>query len=77
MKWYETALKVYEVLWMFESHAQQRMAWEDAEEMRHARARAEAQASAQLQAMLDANPSGSLGSSRLNDEDILVRSGLL
>ena len=70
-------MEVYQFFWMFESHAQQRLAWQDAEEMRIARVRAEAQASAQLQAMLEANPSGSLGSSRLNDEDILIRSGLL
>ena len=70
-------MEVYQFFWMFESHAQQRLAWQDAEERRRARVRAEAQASAQLQAMLEANPSGSLGSSRLNDEDILIRSGLL
>lgn len=70
-------MEMYQFFWMFESHAQQRLSWQDAEEMRIARQRAEAQASAQAQAMLDANPSGSLGSSRLNDEDILIRSGLL
>lgn len=70
-------MEVYQFFWMFESHAQQRMAWQDAEEMRIARLRAEAQASAQLHAMLDANPSGQLGNARLNDEDILLRSGLL
>lgn len=70
-------MEVYQFFWMFESHAQQRLAWQDAEEMRIARVRAEAQAAAQLHAMLEANPSGSLGSSRLNDEDILIRSGLL
>lgn len=70
-------MEIYQFFWMFESHAQQRLAWQDAEEMRIARQRAEAQASAQAQAMLDANPSGSLGHARLNDEDILIRSGLL
>ena len=70
-------MEIYQFFWMFESHAQQRLAWLDAEDMRIARQRAEAHASAQAQAMLDANPSGSLGSSRLNDEDILIRSGLL
>jgi hypothetical protein len=45
--------------------------------MRIARARAEAQAAAQLRAMLDANPSGQLGHSRLNDPESLKKSGLL
>lgn len=70
-------MEVYQFFWMFESHAQQRLAWQDAEEMRMARVRAEAQASAQAQAMLDANPSGSLGHARLNDENEIIRSGLL
>lgn len=70
-------VQIYQFFWMLESHAQQRLAWEDAEEMRHARARAEAQAAAQLQAMLIANPSGSLGNARLDDEDALRESGLL
>ncbi len=72
-----TLLEIYQTLWMFESHAQQRLAWEDAEQARIARMRAEAQAAAQLQAMLIANPSGSLGNSKLNDEDSLEESGLL
>ncbi|XHB98203.1 hypothetical protein ABWH97_07665 [Nitratireductor sp. ac15] len=63
--------------WMFESHYQQRLAWEDAAEARIARARAEEQAAAQLQAMLDANPSGSLGHSKLNDIEALKRDGLI
>lgn len=63
--------------WMFESHAQQRLAWKDAAEARIARAKAEAQAAAQLQAMLEANPSGSLGHAKLNDTEILKRDGLL
>jgi hypothetical protein len=70
-------LEIYQTLWMFESHAQQRLAWEDAEQARIARLRAEAQAAAQLQAMLIANPSGSLGHARLNDEDAIEESGLL
>jgi hypothetical protein len=70
-------IELYEIYWMFESHAQQRLAWQDAEEARYARARAEAQAAAQLQAMLDANPSGQLGLSVLNDEKALKESGLL
>lgn len=67
----------YQFLWMLESHAQQRLAWDDAAQARIARARAEAQAAAQLRAMLDANPSGALGRARLNDEDKLKDSGLL
>lgn len=70
-------VEIYQFFWMLESHAQQRLAWEDAEQMRIARARAEAQAAAQLQAMLDANPSGSLGHAKLDDEDVLRESGLL
>lgn len=67
----------YEFLWMMESHQQQRLAWEDAAEARIARLRAEAQAAAQLQAMLNANPSGSLGHAKLNDGEALRDSGLL
>jgi 3-methyladenine DNA glycosylase Tag len=63
--------------WMFESHYQQRLAWEDAAEARIARAKAEAHAAAQLAAMLNANPSGSLGHAKLNDIDALKRDGLL
>lgn len=70
-------VEIYQFFWMLESHAQQRLAWEDAEAMRIARARAEAQAAAQLRAMLDANPSGSLGHARLNDDDALRESDLL
>ncbi|SDD21521.1 hypothetical protein [Belnapia rosea] len=70
-------VEIYQFFWMFESHAQQRMAWEDAAQARIARARAEAQAAAQLRAMLQANPSGSLGDARLNDLTNLERSGLL
>lgn len=67
----------YEVMWMFESHAQQRLAWEDAAEARIARGRAEALAAAQLQAMLGANPSGQLGHAQINDEESLRKAGLL
>jgi hypothetical protein len=70
-------VQIYQFFWMFESHAQQRLAWEDAEAMRIARARAEQQAAAQLQAMLIANPSGSLGHARLNDERALRDAGLI
>jgi len=70
-------VEIYQFLWMLESNAQQRLAWKDAAEMRIARARAEKQAAAQLAAMLDANPSGQLGDSRLNDDEALKRSGLL
>ena len=70
-------MELYQFFWMFESHAQQRLAWKDAAQARMARIRAEMQAAAQLQAMLDANPSGSLGHAVLNDEDALKQSGLL
>lgn len=70
-------IQIYQFFWFLETQTQQRLAWEDAAEMRIARARAEAQAAAQLQAMLDANPSGQLGHARLNDVDKLKKSGLL
>ena len=70
-------VEFYQVIWMFESHAQQRLAWEDAAQARIARAKAEAQAAAQLRAMLNANPSGALGHGAVNDRDALERSGLL
>lgn len=70
-------MELYQFVWMFESHAQQRLAWEDAAKARIARARAEAMAAAQLQAMLVANPSGALGDARLDDLDVLEKSGLL
>lgn len=55
----------------------QALAWEDAEKARVARERAELQAAAQVQAMLDANPSGQLGTSSLNDKAALEHAGLL
>ncbi len=70
-------MEIYQFVWMFESHSQQRLAWEDAAQARIARARAEALARAQLQAMLEANPSGSLGHAQLNDEEALRDAGLL
>jgi len=70
-------VQIYQFFWMLESHAQQRLAWEDAAQMRIARMRAEAQAAAKARAMLDANPSGSLGHAILNDETALRESGLL
>lgn len=70
-------LEPYEILWMFVSHYQQTLAWEDAAKARAARDRAEAQAAAQLKAMLDANPSGQLGNAQLNDPLALLKSGLL
>ncbi|MDP3408560.1 hypothetical protein [Bosea sp. (in: a-proteobacteria)] len=70
-------VQIYQFFWMLESHAQQRLAWEDAEQMRTARLRAEHQAAAQLQAMLVANPSGSLGHAQLNDEQALKDAGLI
>jgi hypothetical protein len=69
--------EAYQFFWMFESHAEQRLSWQDAAQARIARTRAEAQAAAQLQAMLDANPSGSLGHAKLNDPVSLEQSGLL
>lgn len=63
--------------WMFESHAQQRLAWEDAAEARVARRKADALAAAQFEAMLRANPSGSLGHAKINDLEVLKREGLL
>ncbi|EJJ27302.1 hypothetical protein [Rhizobium sp. CF142] len=70
-------VEFYQFFWMLESHAQQRLAWEDSAEARVNRARAEAQAAAQLRAMLAANPSGALGNAALNDEDALNESGLI
>lgn len=70
-------VEVYQFLWMLESHAEQRLAWDDAAQMRIARQRAEALADARMKAMLDANPSGQLGDSRLNDLIKLKDSGLL
>lgn len=70
-------VEIYQFFWMFESHAQQRLAWEDAASARVARDRAEAQAAAQLKAMLAANPSGQLGNAQLNDPQSLEDSGLL
>lgn len=69
--------EIYQFIWMLESHGQQRLQWKDAAEARIARERAEAQAAAQLRAMLNANPSGSLGDAKLNDENNLKQSGLL
>ncbi|MBP0615696.1 hypothetical protein [Jiella mangrovi] len=69
--------ELYEIAWMFESHAQQRLGWRDAAEARRARIRSERLAAQQLQAMLDANPSGSLGHAHLDDEEALRRAGLL
>jgi hypothetical protein len=70
-------VEIYQFFWMFESHAQQRLSWEDAAQARVARLRAEEQAAAQLKAMLDANPSGQLGNAQLNDPYALLKSGLL
>ncbi len=70
-------MEIYQFFWMFESHAQQRLAWDDAVEARAARLRAEAQSAAQLQAMLLANPSGQMGNAQLNDPRSLSQSGLL
>ena len=70
-------MEIYNFFWMFESHAQQRLAWDDATLARIARDRAEAQSRAQYHAMLLAHPSGAMGDARLNDADKLKGSGLL
>ncbi|RST87264.1 hypothetical protein EJC49_06320 [Aquibium carbonis] len=72
-----TLVEIYQFFWMLESNAQQRLAWEDAAQARIARARADQMATAQMRAMLAANPSGSLGHSKLNDPKSLEESGLL
>ncbi|RKF07838.1 hypothetical protein DEM25_003680 [Oceaniradius stylonematis] len=69
--------ETHQFLWSLESHHQQRLAWKDAAEARIARAKADARAAEQMEAMLKANPSGSLGHSRLNDTDALKKDGLL
>jgi hypothetical protein len=69
--------EIFQFLWMFESQHHQRLAWQDAEEMRVARARAEARAADQHKNMMNANPSGQLGHSAFNDEDALRKSGLI
>lgn len=70
-------MDLYQFTWMFQSHAQQRLAWKDAAQARIARDRAETMAAAQLRAMLEANPSGQLGRAELNDPASLKESGLL
>ncbi|MGU3537367.1 hypothetical protein [Methylobacterium sp. A54F] len=70
-------VEIHQFLFSLESQAAQRLAWEDAEQARIARARAEAVAAARLRQMLDANPSGQLGNAKLNDIEALIRSGLL
>ena len=70
-------MELYQFIHMFESHHQQRLAWEDAAKARIARDRAEAQSRAQFRAMLLAHPSGSMGDAILNDDDRLRESGLL
>ncbi|PSM16692.1 hypothetical protein [Nitratireductor sp. StC3] len=77
MRTFSRLMEIYQFFWMLESHAEQRLAWEDAAQARIARDRAEAQAAAQLAAMLEANPSGSLGHAKLDDEEAINRSGLL
>lgn len=59
------------------SQYQQILSWEDARQMRIARERSEAIAAEQARAMLDANPSGQLGRSQLDDEQSLKNAGLL
>lgn len=69
--------QLIQFVWMFESHRQQRLAWDDAAKARIARERSEAQSQRQLVAMREANPSGALGWSQLNDPENLRESGLL
>lgn len=70
-------ISAYQFFWMLESHAQQRLAWNDSEQARIARIIAEARANAQHRAMVDANPSGQLGRSELGTSEVLKRGGLL
>lgn len=77
MKGIRQLVEIYQWYWMVKSHAQQRLAWEDAEQARFARERAEAMADMQMRAMLEANPSGQLGHAKLDDDDALKNSGLL
>ena len=70
-------VSLFELGWMLASRYQQVLSWQDAEQARQARARAEAQAAARFQEMLDANPSGQLGYALLNDPNALKKSGLL
>lgn len=74
---FRKAMEVYQFFHMVESHHHQRLAWNDAKEARIAKMRAEKQAALQLKAMLEANPSGQLGTSALNDRTQLKRGGLL
>lgn len=74
---FDRAMSLYRLWWMVKSHRAQRLAWEDAAEARLARARSERLAEERLQAMLDANPSGQLGNAKLNDREVLKRSGLI
>lgn len=69
--------QLIQFVWMFENRRQQRLAWDDAAKARIARERAEAHSERQLAAMHEANPSGALGWSRLNDRENLEESGLL
>lgn len=70
-------MALHQFLFSLESQAAQRLAWEDAEQARLARARADMIAAMRMRAMLDANPSGQLGDAQLNDLKALKRSGLL
>lgn len=70
-------ITVVNFLWQMEAQHHQRLAWEDAEQARIARARAEHLAAQRLQAMIDAHPSGELGDAQLNDPHALAQSGLL
>lgn len=77
MRVFSGLMEAYQFFWMLESHREQRLAWRDAEEARHARILAESRAAAQHHAMMIANPSGQLGRSALGSREALERSGLL
>lgn len=70
-------IMVCNFLWQMEAQHHQRLAWEDAEQARMDRARANALAVIQIERMLSAHPSGMLGNARLNDREALKKAGLL
>jgi len=77
MSGFSRVVEIYQFFWMLRSNHHQVLAWQDAAEARVAREKAERQAAAQLKAMLDANPSGQLGNSKLDDASALKQSGLV
>ena len=73
----QTLMKFFRFGWSALEHYQQALSWADAAEARQARLEAEALAAARLEEMLDANPSGQLGNSQLNDANALRKADLL